>query len=202
MSSIASFELLERVATGSTGVVWKARHIELGRIVAIKELSLALRRDAPGLERFRSEAARLAELDDEHIVKIYEYLEDETAAYIIEEWIDGETLEAVLSRAGRLRPEQSVGVLRGGLLGLAAAHDRRLVHGDVSPSNIVLDAAGTSKMIDFGLAGQVGDSARYGTPAFMSPEAVSGHGPSPRAMSIRGCGLVHPAERQAADART
>lgn len=176
MSSIASYEFLARVATGSTGTVWKARHIELGRIVAIKELSTALRQDAQGLQRFRSEATRLAELDDEHVVKVFDYVEDESGAYIIEEWVAGETLEAVLARVGRLRPEQSVGVMRGGLLGLAAAHDQRLVHGDVSLSNIILDAAGTSKMIDFGLAGQVGDSGRYGTPAFMSPEAVSGAG--------------------------
>ncbi len=179
VKGIGGYEFLQQAAVGSTGVVWQARQLDLGRLVAVKELSAALRSTPDGLARFRAEAARLAKLDDDHVVKIYDYVEADAGAFIVQEWVDGETLEHLVGRVGQLTAEQSVGVLRGALLGLAAAHDLRLVHGDVSPTNILLDRAGTSKLIDFGIATAVGDSGRYGTPAYMSPEAVSGAGMLP-----------------------
>ena len=131
MKSIGGYEFVEQAAVGSTGVVWRGRQVDLGRVVAIKELSPELRSTPAGLARFRAEAARLAELDDEHVVKVYDYVETESGAFIIQEWVDGESLEAVLQRIGRLSPEQAVGVLRGALLGLAAAS--RMFVGLTSP---------------------------------------------------------------------
>lgn len=173
------------VATGSTGSVWRAEQPELGRSVAIKELSPGLLHTPGFLDRFRAEARTLAELDNEHVVRVYDYVETEGRAYLVQEWVDGAPLADLLQRHGRLSPEQALGVLRGALTGLAHAHARGLVHRDISPSNILVDGAGTSKLVDFGLAvptgvsdpvaGPTGASTSVvGTPAFASPEAVSG----------------------------
>jgi len=173
------------VATGSTGSVWRAEQPDLGRSVAIKELSPGLLRTPGFLDRFRTEARILAELDNPHVVRVYDYVETEGRAYLVQEWVEGAPLSDLLQRYGRLAPEQALGVLRGALTGLAHAHARGLVHRDISPSNVLVDGAGTSKLVDFGLAvptgvsdpvsGATGASTSVvGTPGFASPEAVSG----------------------------
>ncbi|MBA3294159.1 MAG: serine/threonine protein kinase [Geodermatophilaceae bacterium] len=174
------YEVLGRVAAGTTGVVWKARQSELDRLVAIKELSPALLAGPGFLQRFRAEAQMLAVLDDPHVVRVFDYVEEPDRAYLVQEWVDGAPLTAVLAQHGTLTPEQALGVLRGGLIGLAHAHSRGLVHRDVSPANILLDRGGTSKLVDFGLTAQTdqgiapGAATSVGTPAFSSPEAVTG----------------------------
>lgn len=178
--AFVGYEVLGRVAQGSTGVVWQARQVELDRMVAIKELSPELL-GAPGfLERFRAEARTLAGLDDPHVVRVFDYVEEPARAYLVQEWVDGAPLAAVLAQHGALTAEQGLGVLRGGLIGLSHAHSRGLVHRDISPANILLDRGGTSKLVDFGLAAQTdqgstpGTAGSVGTPAFSSPEAVTG----------------------------
>ena len=116
----------------------------------------------------------LASLDDEHIVAVFDFVEEPDRVWIAEEWVDGVTIAALLAAFGRLTAEQSLGVLRGALLGLAHAHDRNLVHRDFSPANILADRAGTSKLVDFGLAAPVGGTGVCGTPTYMSPEAARG----------------------------
>ncbi len=188
-AGFAGYEVLSRVAQGSTGVVWQARQVHLERLVAIKELAPALLYLPGFLERFRSEAQVLAGLDDPHVVRLYDYVEEPDRAYLVEEWVPGAPLATVLVRHGRLTAEQSLGVVRGGLAGLAHAHDRGLVHRDVSLSNILLDVDGVSKLVDFGLAAPVDGTAEpsasafaraVGTPAFGSPEAVQGQPLTPR----------------------
>lgn len=172
--TFGSYEVIALVAQGSTATVYRARHAELGRDAAIKELSPALHA-VPGLiERMRAEAETLASLDDEHIVQVYEFVEDAERVWIAEQWVEGAALNAILTEHGTMTPEQSVGVIRGALLGLAHAHDRGLVHRDIAPTNILADRAGTSMLVDFGLAAPVGGTTALGTPAFMSPEAARG----------------------------
>lgn len=174
MVEFGSYEVLETVAVGSTGTIYRARHRDIDRMAAIKELSAQLRA-VPGLvQRFRAEAQMLASLDDEHIVAVFDFVEEPDRVWIAEEWVDGVTIAALLAAFGRLTAEQSLGVLRGALLGLAHAHDRNLVHRDFSPANILADRAGTSKLVDFGLAAPVGGTGVCGTPAYMSPEAARG----------------------------
>ncbi len=174
MVAFGDYEVLGPVASGSTGTVWKALHPQLKRTVAIKELSAELRSQPGFLERFRAEARILAGLDDPHVVAVFDYVEEPGRAWIVQEWVDGASIEAVLAGHGRLSPEQSLGVLRGALLGLGHAHDRALVHRDVKPANILADQAGTSRLVDFGLAAPVGAAGAAGTPAYMSPEAARG----------------------------
>lgn len=169
-----SYEVLERIAIGSTATVYKARHRELGQLAAIKELVDQLRESPRALQRFRAEAHILAGFDNPHIVTVYDFVEEPGRFWIAEEWVDGISIDALLAHAGSLAPEQCLGVLRGALLGLAYAHGRGVVHGDVAPNNIIADRAGTSKLVDFGVSAPIGSAEVYGTPAFMSPEAVRG----------------------------
>jgi hypothetical protein len=162
---VGGYQLVGRVGSGSTASVWKAMDPGLGRTVALKQVPAA----AVGL--LRAEAARLAQLDDPHVVQVYGFVEEPGMAYLVEEWIDGATLSEVLAAGGRLSAPQALGVVRGSLLGLAHAHSRGIVHGDVSASNILVDVEGTSRLIDFGVGGS--------TPAYRSPEAAAGGTLSP-----------------------
>jgi hypothetical protein len=174
-ATFEAYAIEELVAEGATVTVWRARHTELGRLVAIKALSPRLRADPEAVAALRREARQLTELDDPHIVSVYDFVDDDPEQpYLVTEWVDGQTLLELLARVGQLRPEQSLGVLRGALQGLAYAHRRGLVHGDISPSNMVLDRSGTTKLIDFGLAAPAGGSGVSGTPAYLSPEAAAG----------------------------
>ncbi|HEY8717915.1 protein kinase domain-containing protein, partial [Pengzhenrongella sp.] len=106
MQAIAGYTLLGRLGSGTSGTVWKAHDDALDRVVAIKAL------DAPSAEsraQWRSEAQVLAALDDPHLVAVYGYAENAEGAYIIEEWVDGAPLTAVLS-AGPLSAAQALGV--------------------------------------------------------------------------------------------
>lgn len=174
MELFGPYEVLEQVAAGSTGIVYRARHVEIGRLVAVKQLHPELTAVPGLLDRFRGEARILAQLDDPHVVTVYDFVEEADRVWIAEEWVTGATLQSILSLHGRLTVEQSLGVLRGALQGLAYAHDRGVVHRDVATGNVVADMAGTSKLLDFGLAAPVGGSDARGTPAFISPEAARG----------------------------
>ena len=168
------YAVVALVGQGSTGRVFRARHVELGRDAAVKELAEAVR-GAPGVsERLRAEAERLAGLSHPNIVALYDYVEEPGRSWLAEQWVDGATLERILAVHGRLSPEQALGAVRGAVLGLAHAHERGLVHRDVSAGNILADLAGTSMLVDFGLAGPAGAGAALGTPAFLSPEAARG----------------------------
>ena len=187
--SFGAYEVVSEVASGSTGKVYRVRHTDLGREAAVKELSPALR-NVPGLlDRLRAEAEVLASLDHEHIVKVYDYVEEPDRAWIVEQWVDGASLEQILKTSGKLTAEQAVGVVRGALMGLAYAHDKNMVHRDIAPTNIVADTVGTSMLVDFGLAAPAGGTGSLGTPAFMSPEAATGQ-PVIKASDVYSAGAV------------
>ena len=174
MTVFGPYEVIELVAVGSTSTVYRARHTDLDRVAAIKELNAQIR-EVPGfLERFRGEAEILATLSDPHVVDVYDYVEEPDRVWIAEQWVSGAALDAILIANGPLSAEQSLGVMRGALMGLAHAHERGLVHRDVAPSNILADQEGASMLVDFGVAAPVGGTDSQGTPAYMSPEAASG----------------------------
>jgi len=160
-----------RVASTSGAVVWKAGDPRLGRTVAIKQLVA----DTPQMrDLWRAEARTLAMLDSPHIVTVYDLVEDDSGVYLVEEWIDGASLGAVFTKSGNLTEEQAVGIARGALLGLVHAHERGVIHRDVSLGNILVDMTGTSKLIDFGLADPAAVAQSSGTKAYASPEVVAG----------------------------
>lgn len=157
---VGGYEVVGRVGAGSAGTVFKARDAGLGRDVALKRVP------AHAVAGLRAEAARLAALDDPHVVSVFGFVEEPGAAYLVLEWVEGATLAEVLAVGGKLSVAQALGVTRGALLGLAHAHSRGIVHGDVSATNVLVDTAGESRLIDFGVGGS--------TPAYRAPEASSG----------------------------
>lgn len=172
--SFGPYEVLEQVAEGSTARVFRARHRELDRPAAIKELMPSVRERHEVLERLRAEAAALSRLSHPNIVGLYDYVEDGESAWLAEQWVDGVALEQLLRVHRRLTAEQALGVVRGAVTGLAHAHAQGLVHRDVSAANILADMQGTSMLVDFGLAAPAGAGPALGTPAFLSPEAGRG----------------------------
>lgn len=171
MAFVESYELVEKVADTGSGSVWKAHDTELDRVVALKQVDVA---SARSLDSLRAEAATLARLPHPNIVTVYGLVEQPDRVWLVEEWVEGTTLPAVLTGSGRLTAKQAVGVVRGALLGLSFAHERNIVHRDISPHNIMLDVTGTSKLIDFGLAAPTGIAGVGGTPGYLSPQAARG----------------------------
>lgn len=169
---IAGYEVLGQLGSGATGTVYLARQISTGRMVAVKALADEVAGRVGWLERFRSEARLMTRFDDEHLVNVYDYLEDGGSAYLVMEYVPGVSLRELIRRDNRFSPEQALGVLAGALKGLAAAHRLGVVHGDLKPENVIVTPEGLSRLVDFGQASPLGSLPSGGTPAYASPEAL------------------------------
>jgi len=171
---------LRVLGSGGFGEVVLARHDATGTPVAIKYLRAELLADPGFTEMFRAEAAMLASLADPNIVRLYEYVEAPSRAAIVMELVDGVSLREILARQGATSAEAALVVLQGSLLGLAAAHQRGVVHRDYKPENVLIDGAGWSKLTDFGIAARAGDRPiPAGTLAYVAPEQAAGAPASP-----------------------
>jgi eukaryotic-like serine/threonine-protein kinase len=178
--TVPGYTGLKALGSGGFGEVVLARHDKSGTLVAIKYLRPNLLADTRFAKMFRGEAAVLASMDDPHVVRLYEYVESPSGAAIVMELVDGVSLRQILARQGGTTPEAALVVLQGSLLGLAAAHARRVVHRDYKPENVLVDEDGTSKLTDFGIAAKTGDrTAAGGTLAYAPPEQFSGGPASP-----------------------
>jgi eukaryotic-like serine/threonine-protein kinase len=197
--TISHFRIVEKLAAGGMGVVYKAVDIRLDRPVALKFLPDNLTQDPLALERFRREARAASALNHPGICTIYDIGEQDGRAFIAMEFIDGETLRSHIH--GKALPLEEI--LKLGIQiaeALDAAHAEGIIHRDVKPANIFVTKRGQAKVLDFGLAklipkgvatadadssGGAPDSTSIvgiisGTPAYMSPEQVRGDSLDPR----------------------
>jgi hypothetical protein len=194
---IGRYEIVSVLGQGGFGITYRARDVQLGREVAIKEYlpsALAFRQDGAtvlprttrladdfgwGRERFVSEGQTLATLHrTPAIVHVFDFLEANGTAYIVMELLSGETLEDRLARSGKLGPEDVDRILWPLLDGLEQVHDAGFLHRDIKPANILLDAAGNPTLIDFGasraaMAGRTAAMTAIFTPGYAAAEQMT-----------------------------
>ncbi|MFD7916358.1 serine/threonine-protein kinase [Streptomyces sp. NPDC059752] len=162
------------LGAGACGRVVEALDEASGTPVAIKYLTHGAR------TAFRAEARLLMGLRSPYVVRIDEYVEQPEGAAIVMELVDGVSLRTLLRQEGSTGPEAALTVLKGSLLGLAAAHEAGLVHRDYKPENVLVDLDGCSKLVDFGIAVASGDASDIaGTPPYMAPEQWTGRPVAP-----------------------
>ncbi|KRF39936.1 serine/threonine protein kinase [Terrabacter sp. Soil811] len=187
------YEVGELIGRGGMADVHLGHDTRLGRQVAIKMLRSDLARDANFLMRFRREAQSAAGLNHPAIVAIFDSGEDDsvvegpngtrtTLPYIVMEYVDGETLRQKLTDQQQLQPAEAIRVTEGILDALAYSHRMGIVHRDIKPANVMITTGGHVKVMDFGIARAIADTAAtmtqtqsvVGTAQYLSPEQAQG----------------------------
>ena len=176
--SIGKYELVAKIAQGGMGAVYKAKHPTLNRFVLLKKLTL---RGGPQLvERFKREARIMMDIKHDHIVHVYDHFKEGSSYYIVEEFVDGISLDALLRRERYLSNDAAMLILYEVCKALLYAHDKGVIHRDIKPGNILLSNQGDVKLVDFGIAtsreesedGLTRDGMTLGTPSYIPPEQI------------------------------
>ena len=184
MDRIGRYKIVRELGRGAMGVVYHAIDPNIGRPVAIKTINLGAVPKAEDQERMRERLFREARsagiLSHPGIVTIYDVEQQDDLAYIAMEYVDGPTLDQVLSQPDALAPERMFSIFGQTAVALDYAHGKGIVHRDIKPANIMIAADGTVKITDFGIA-KITASEQFtmtgsilGTPHYMSPEQVQG----------------------------
>ena len=180
------YHVLERIAAGGMGEVYRAHDAVLAREVAVKVLHRSLASDAGFVDRFRREARAAATLNHPNIVAVYDWGAVDGIYYMVMEFVHGRSVRDLLNAGGGLAPTQAVEILRQTLMALEHAHAKGIVHRDLKPENILLTAEGTVKLTDLGLARAFADAknthagAVTGTVQYLAPEQIRGEPADPR----------------------
>lgn len=174
------YEISMLLGMGGMGAVYKARDIELGRTVGLKVIRPDLAGNPAILARFKQELLLAHQVTHKNIIRIYDLNEADGVKFITMEFIEGEDLKTILTRKGKLSPEEAVEILHQSCAGLHAAHAEGIIHRDLKPSNIMRDQSGRVVIMDFGLArtlqgdGMTQTGMMIGTMEYMSPEQANG----------------------------
>jgi eukaryotic-like serine/threonine-protein kinase len=175
------YRLVDRIAGGGMGDVWRGTDEVLGRTVAVKILLPALLEEPGFAERFRGEARTMATINHPGVVDVYDYGSDPAVgAYLVMEYVEGDALSRTLGRVGRLTPARTMALVAQAADALQAAHDKGIVHRDVKPGNLLVRPNGSLVLTDFGIArseivGQLTAAGSVlGTASYISPEQASG----------------------------
>src|SRR5437868_14662050 len=197
LGELGDYELLEEIGRGGQGVVFRARQKSLNRTVALKVISLGQWASTAHLKRFRREAEAAASLDHPSIVPIYEVGEREGACYFSMKFVEGGQLDEVVKRAP-ISIRQAAELIAKVARTVHYAHEHGILHRDIKPGNILLDAKGEPHLTDFGLARLVESESSVtqtldvlGTPSYMAPEQAVGNNTAVgNATDVYGIGAV------------
>ncbi len=175
------YRLESKLGSGGMSTVYLARDETLERSVAVKVLHQEISDQPDQLERFRREARAVAQLSHPNVVAVIDAGEDGGYPYIVFEYVPGETLKARIDAVGKLPLDEAAAYAIEIGRGLAAAHAHKLIHRDVKPQNVLIDAEGRAKVTDFGIArslesdGLTKTGRVLGTTDYVSPEQAMGH---------------------------
>ncbi|HEY9871554.1 MAG TPA: protein kinase [Candidatus Obscuribacterales bacterium] len=184
------YEILEPVGEGGMSVVYRARHIHMQRIVAIKLLHERIASDEKALLRFKREAQATGNLSHQNVISVYDFgVTKDHQAFFVMDFLEGEALDAVIKKEKRIEPARAVSIFKQICDGLEHAHKKGVIHRDLKPSNIILvpqdDGFELVKIVDFGIAKMVSIDASskqqltqtgqvFGSPLYLSPEQCQG----------------------------
>jgi len=174
------YEIQKLLGMGGMGAVYKARDMEVERMVGLKVIRPDLAGNPAILARFKQELVLARQVTHKNIVRIYDLNEADGVKFITMEFIEGEDLRTILTRAGKLTPDEAVNIITQVCAGLQAAHSEGVIHRDLKPGNIMRDHAGRVVIMDFGLArtlqgdGMTQTGMMIGTMEYMSPEQAMG----------------------------
>jgi serine/threonine-protein kinase len=196
---IGGCQILEQIARGGMGVVYKARQLNLKRTVAIKILSEELSKDKTYVERFIQEARSAAVLSHGNIVHINDVGDHNGIFYFIMEYVDGENLRDILAQRGYLDVPRTLEIALQVAHALQHAHRRGIIHRDIKPENIMITREGVVKLADMGLAKRISSrdlcgitntGSIFGTPFYMAPEQAKDFSKVDRRSDIYSLGVT------------
>ncbi len=180
------YRLEAKLGSGGMSTVYLARDETLDRSVAVKVMHREMSEQEDQLERFRQEARAVAKLSHPNVVSVIDAGEDGGHPYIVFEYVEGQTLKQRIKRDGALDPQDAIAYAIEVARGLAVAHGRNLVHRDIKPQNVLIDAEGRAKLTDFGISRQLEQDGMtatgrvLGTTDYVAPEQAMGQKVDPR----------------------
>jgi eukaryotic-like serine/threonine-protein kinase len=175
------YRLEAKLGSGGMSTVYLARDTTLDRSVAVKVMHREMSEQADQLERFRQEARAVAKLSHPNVVAVIDAGEDGGFPYIVFEYVEGETLKQRIARVGALDPQEALAYAIEIGRGLTVAHARKMIHRDIKPQNVLIDAEGRAKLTDFGISRQLEQDGMtatgrvLGTTDYVAPEQAMGH---------------------------
>jgi serine/threonine-protein kinase len=188
------YRIVTRLGSGGMADVYCAEDSQLGRQIALKILYGRFAEDDEFVERFRREASHAAGLQHQNVVAVYDRGEWDSTSYIAMEFVDGRTLKQIIQAEGPLAPLRAIELISQVLRAARFAHRRGVIHRDLKPHNVIVDADDRAKVTDFGIA-RAGASdmtqtgSIMGTAQYLSPEQAQGH-PVSAASDIYSVGIV------------
>jgi len=170
------YEILQTLGQGGMGAVYKARDLELDRMVALKVIRPDLAKNPAIIDRFKQELRLSQRVTHRNVIRIYDLGEGDGVKFITMEYIEGHDLRTLIHQRKKFPPEEAVAIMEQVCLALDAAHSVGVIHRDLKPQNVMQDASGRVLVMDFGLArtfegdGMTQTGALVGTMEYMSPE--------------------------------
>lgn len=175
---IGKYKIIELLAKGGMGAVYKGIHPTLKRLVILKKLTL--RGDSSVVDRFKQEAQIMIDFNNENIVNVYDHFKEGSSYYIVLEYISGLSLDKLLEKHETIPDYPAMLIFLDVCRALKYAHNKNVIHRDIKPGNILISNKGDVKLVDFGIAASeehsgsdlTEDGMTLGTPAYMSPEQL------------------------------
>lgn len=179
-TNVGEYRIVEKVGQGGMGSVYKAVHSKLDQVVAIKVLSSEFSDNPSMRSRFINEARIQAKFTHPNVVNVLNFFEIDEKAYLVMEFVEGETLEQKLERKGKLQIEEALDISYSVLNALMFMHSKGVIHRDIKPANIMFTKSGVVKVADFGIAKSVDEQTMQtktgllGSVMYLTPEQILG----------------------------